>query len=61
MVRLNTPAPDVALNGILDEKVSRYHLSDFRGRWVSLFFYPADFTFVCPTEIRGFHGRRTEF
>jgi peroxiredoxin (alkyl hydroperoxide reductase subunit C) len=28
---------------------------------VVLFFYPADFTFVCPTEIRGFHARRAEF
>jgi alkyl hydroperoxide reductase subunit AhpC len=30
-------------------------LSDYRGKWVVLFFYPLDFTFVCPTEIRGFN------
>ena len=32
----------------LDEPVS---LTDYRGRWLVLFFYPMDFTFVCPTEI----------
>jgi alkyl hydroperoxide reductase subunit AhpC len=61
MVKLNTPAPDVALDGIVDGQVRRYRLSDFRGRWVVLFFYPADFTFVCPTEIRGFQAQRAEF
>ena len=61
MVKLNTPAPEVALDGIVDGQMRRYRLSDFRGRWVVLFFYPADFTFVCPTEIRGFQARRAEF
>jgi peroxiredoxin 2/4 len=61
MVRLNVSAPDIALDGIVDGQARRYRLSDFRGRWVVLFFYPADFTFVCPTEIRGFHARRAEF
>lgn len=35
--------------------------SDFSGKWVVLFFYPKDFTFVCPTEIRGFARRNQEF
>jgi alkyl hydroperoxide reductase subunit AhpC len=61
MIRLNTPAPDIVLDGIADDRVRSYRLSDFRGHWVVLFFYPADFTFVCPTEIRGFHARRAEF
>jgi alkyl hydroperoxide reductase subunit AhpC len=61
MVKLNAPAPNVALDGLVDSQVRRYRLSDFRGRWVVLFFYPADFTFVCPTEIRGFQARRAEF
>ena len=58
MVRLNAPAPDVALDASVDGQARRVRLSDFRGRWVVLFFYPADFTFVCPTEIRGFQARR---
>jgi alkyl hydroperoxide reductase subunit AhpC len=61
MVTLNAPAPEIVLDGIVDGRVRRYRLSDFRGRWVVLFFYPADFTFVCPTEIRGFHARHAEF
>lgn len=34
-----------------DEKIRRMNFGDLRGRWVILFFYPADFTFVCPTEL----------
>jgi peroxiredoxin (alkyl hydroperoxide reductase subunit C) len=33
------------------EKIEKTHLSHYRGQWMILFFYPADFTFVCPTEL----------
>ncbi len=36
-------------------------LADYQGKWLVLFFYPLDFTFVCPTEIRGFNSRLAEF
>jgi peroxiredoxin (alkyl hydroperoxide reductase subunit C) len=36
-------------------------LADYQGRWVVLFFYPRDFTFVCPTEIQGFARLHDEF
>jgi alkyl hydroperoxide reductase subunit AhpC len=36
-------------------------LTDYRGKWVVLFFYPLDFTFVCPTEIRGFNVKLDAF
>jgi len=57
------PAPDFTMLSTknletLDEKVS---LSDYRGKWLVLFFYPADFTFVCPTEITAFNDRVQEF
>jgi peroxiredoxin (alkyl hydroperoxide reductase subunit C) len=42
----------------LDEKVS---LADYEGRWLVLFFYPLDFTFVCPTEITALSDRYEEF
>jgi len=61
MVGQNGPAPDVALDAVVDGQVRRVRLGDLRGRWVVLFFYPADFTFVCPTEIRGLQARRAEF
>ena len=35
--------------------------SDFDGRWYVLYFYPLDFTFVCPTEITGFEELKTDF
>ena len=58
MVQLNAPAPDFTLGAIASGQARRVRLSDFRGRWVVLFFYPADFTFVCPTELRGFQAPR---
>jgi alkyl hydroperoxide reductase subunit AhpC len=36
-------------------------LTDYQGKWLVLFFYPRDFTFVCPTEIRGFAKHVAEF
>ena len=42
----------------LDEPVA---LEDYRGRWLVLFFYPADFTFVCPTEVKAFSDACDEF
>jgi alkyl hydroperoxide reductase subunit AhpC len=61
VLSLNVVAPAFALEGVQDGKTRTFALEEFRGRWVVLFFYPADFTFVCPTEIRGFHARDREF
>lgn len=57
------PAPDFEMESTknletLEEKVS---LSDYKGKWLVLFFYPADFTFVCPTEITALSDRYEEF
>jgi alkyl hydroperoxide reductase subunit AhpC len=50
-------APTAEGNGEIGEVT----LSALRGRWVVLFFYPLDFTFVCPTEILEFSKRAREF
>jgi peroxiredoxin (alkyl hydroperoxide reductase subunit C) len=42
----------------LEEPVA---LEDYAGKWLVLFFYPADFTFVCPTEVSAFADYTTEF
>ncbi len=42
-------------------KFKKFDLSDHKGKWVVLFFYPLDFTFICPTEIKGFGVREGEF
>ena len=42
-------------------KFENVDLSRYRGKWLVVFFYPLDFTFVCPTEIHGFNERYEEF
>jgi alkyl hydroperoxide reductase subunit AhpC len=61
MLSLNLDAPDFSLEGVERGEVRRFSLSEHRGRWVVLFFYPADFSFICPTEIRGFQVHRKDF
>jgi peroxiredoxin (alkyl hydroperoxide reductase subunit C) len=47
------PAPDFTLETALGngKDFGKVSLSDYKGKWLVLFFYPLDFTFVCPTEI----------
>ena len=54
-------APEFALEGVLNGRFASYRLADYKGKWVVLFFYPLDFTFVCPTEILAFSDRLGEF
>lgn len=51
MVTINQPAPEFDLEAYHGDDIVRVNLNDYRGKWVVLFFYPADFTFVCPTEL----------
>ena len=46
------PAPNFTAEAFHDEDVKKISLKDYRGKWVILFFYPADFTFICPTELK---------
>ncbi len=50
-VRINQEAPDFEAKAFHEESVKDIKLSKYKGKWVVLFFYPADFTFVCPTEL----------
>ncbi len=43
-----------------DGSFKEVKLSDYKGKWLVLFFYPLDFTFVCPTEIQGFNKHYDE-
>lgn len=54
-------APEVTAEGVLNGRFNTYRLSDYRGKWVVVFFYPLDFTFVCPTEILAFSDRLGDF
>jgi peroxiredoxin (alkyl hydroperoxide reductase subunit C) len=51
-VKVGYPVPDFTLDGYFKGEKHKYSLSAYRGKWVILFFYPLDFTFVCPTEIK---------
>jgi len=42
---------DMELEVYHEDDTKKIHLSDYKGKWLILFFYPADFTFVCPTEL----------
>ncbi len=44
-----------------NKEFKEIQLSDYRGKWLVLFFYPLDFTFVCPTEIKGFAANYKKF
>lgn len=51
-------APDFIMEAVAADGESFTHraLSDYQGKWLVLFFYPMDFTFVCPTELTAFSG-----
>ena len=61
-VLVTKPAPNFKANAVLkDGSVAEISLSQFKGKYVILFFYPLDFTFVCPTEIISFSDRVKDF
>lgn len=55
-------APDFKATAVMpDNEIKEISLSDYKGQKVVLFFYPLDFTFVCPTELLAFDKRVGEF
>jgi peroxiredoxin len=61
MIKINEQAPDFVGDAFIDSDIKKIKLSDYKGKWVILFFYPADFTFICPTELRELADRYKEF
>lgn len=60
-LRVGQSAPDFEATAVFDQEFKIIKLADYRGKYVVLFFYPLDFTFVCPTEIIAFSDRYDEF
>ncbi len=65
LAQVGKPAPDFRLQSTKDATSARnlgkeIALSDYRGKWLIFFFYPLDFTFVCPTEITALSDRYDE-
>src|SRR5438105_15293750 len=61
--QVGNPAPDFEIPSTKNvEKLNEpVKLSDYRGKWVVLLFYPLGFTFVCPTELTTFSDRYADF
>jgi NADH-dependent peroxiredoxin subunit C len=51
MVQIGEVVEDFKTEVFHDDVIKKIKLSDFKGKWLVLLFYPADFTFVCPTEL----------
>uniref|UniRef100_D3TN04 thioredoxin-dependent peroxiredoxin n=1 Tax=Glossina morsitans morsitans TaxID=37546 RepID=D3TN04_GLOMM len=60
-VKIQQPAPDFKGIAVVGKEFKEIQLSDYLGKYLVLFFYPLDFTFVCPTEIISFSERIKEF
>merc|ERR1719342_1837349 len=58
---ISKPAPAWEANAVVDGQFKNLKLSDYKGKYLVFFFYPLDFTFVCPTEIIAFSDRVEEF
>ena len=62
MPMIGQPAPQFTAPAVVDGgDFKDIHLSDFKGQWTLLFFYPLDFTFVCPTELTQFRDHLPQF
>ncbi len=61
-LQVGKKAPDFSCQALMgDGSFKEVKLADYKGKWVVLFFYPLDFTFVCPTEIQGFNKHLDQF
>ena len=61
--KVTQPAPDFTATAVMPDNTfeENYSLADQKGKYVVLFFYPLDFTFVCPSEIIAFDKKLEEF
>lgn len=59
--RVQMPAPNFKGMAVVDKQFKEIELANYKGKYLILFFYPLDFTFVCPTEIIAFNDRAAEF
>ena len=60
-LQIGFPAPKFSCEGYFKGKKGNFSLADYKGKWRIVFFYPLDFTFVCPTELVELSKRHSEF
>lgn len=66
MIHIGTPAPDFSnvtayCKGESGDGFCNINLKDYKKKWLIFFFYPRDWTFICPTELRGFSDKIEDF
>ena len=61
MVKVGQKVVDFEASIYHQEEIKKIKLSDYKGKWVVLLFYPADFTFICPTELEEAANYEPEF
>ena len=57
MVRINHKAPEFTAQVFHEGKIKKIDSNDYKGKWLIVMFYPADFTFICPTELGDFSDK----
>ncbi|MAF13872.1 MAG: peroxiredoxin [Parcubacteria group bacterium] len=61
MIKINEQIPDLEFEIFHNDEEKKAKLSDYKGKWLILVFYPADFTFICPTELQELAKHYEEF
>ena len=61
MLTINEKIPDLELEAYHNDEIKKIRLSEHSGKWLVLIFYPADFTFICPTELESAADNYEEF
>lgn len=60
-LKIGSKAPEFKAEALVNGEIKKISLADYKGKWVILFFYPADFTFVCPTELGEMADKYSDF
>jgi NADH-dependent peroxiredoxin subunit C len=60
-LEIGKPAPKFTTEVLHGGEIKKVSLDDFKGKWVALVFYPADFTFICPTELGDLADKYPQF
>lgn len=60
-MKVGEKSPEFNLDAYVNGEIKKISSSDFSGKWVLLFFYPRDFTFVCPTELKSLAAMQGDF
>lgn len=61
LAQVGEKAPVFSMEGYYKGEIRRFSMEEYEGKWIILFFYPLDFTFVCPTELVEMSKRNNEF